>query len=118
MKLKTNLSIESQMQVYREQGFDEAQLDELLLCLKNDTDVSSIANIKYNPSLMRHMVRALQANIDISKCYVNSDLDIGMFIELLEEYARKGIIKDLTYGDVWALENYPYRKGFVHEIEK
>ena len=101
------------MQAYVDQGFNEAQLIEILLCLEDGIDVSLIANVRYDACLMKHMRRALKANIDISKCYVNGDLDISEFILLLNTYTHKGIIEELAYVDVWTLENYSYREDIV-----
>lgn len=101
------------MQAYVDQGFNEAQLIELLLCLEDSIDVSLIANVRYDAYLMKHMRRALKANIDINKCYVDGDLDIHEFILLLNACAHKGIIEELAYVDIWSLENYPYREDIV-----
>lgn len=108
-----NVSEETLRKSFEDQGFNDLQTDELLLCLTAGVDISLVANIKYDPSVMRYMRKVLQLNIDINKCYVNGDLDIHEFILLLNTCANKGLIKQLTYVDIWSLENYPYREDIV-----
>lgn len=113
MKLSNNVSETAIRKSFENQGFNDLQIDELLLCLTKGIDTSLVANIKYDPLLMRYMRKVLQSNIDINKCYVNDDLDIREFILLLNVCANKGLIEPLTYVDIWSLENYPYRKDIV-----
>ena len=113
MKLFNNVSETAIRKSFENQGFNELQTDELLLCLMNGIDVSLVANVKYDPSVMRFMRKVLQLNIDISKCHINGELDIHKFILLLNTCANKGLIEQLTYVDVWSLENYPYREDIV-----
>lgn len=109
MKLFNNVSETAIRKSFENQGFNDLQIDELLLCLTKGVDTSLVANLKYDPLVMRYMRKVLQLNIDINKCYVDGDLDIHEFILLLNACAHKGIIEELAYVDVWTLENYPYR---------
>lgn len=114
MKLMNNVSEETAIRKsFENQGFNDLQTDELLLCIKSDVDISLVANIKYDPLVIRYMRKVLQLNIDINKCYVNGDLGIHEFILLLNTCANEGLIEQLTYVDIWSLENYPYREDIV-----
>lgn len=118
MKLMNNVSEETLRKSFENQGFNDLQIDELLLCLTKGVDTSLVVNRKYDPLVMRYMRKVLQLNIDINKCCVNGDLDIHDFILLLNACAHKGLIEPLTHTDVWSLENYPYIKEKYSEAHK
>lgn len=78
MKLKNNLSIESQMQTYIRQGFYPAQLRQIRQGLEKDIDVSAYAHIQYN-ALFMELLRELTTfdnEFDINNYVSNGTLDV------------------------------------------
>lgn len=77
MKLKNNLTIESQIQEYRANGFYTDQLIEIRKGLEADIDVSKYANINYTSSVMR-LLRELitfDDEFDLNNYVSNGTLD-------------------------------------------
>lgn len=52
MKLMNNVSEETLRKSFENQGFNDLQIDELLLCLTKGVDTSLVANSKYDPLVM------------------------------------------------------------------
>lgn len=52
MKLKNNLTVESQMQKYIANGFCVGQLEQIQQGLEDNVDVSKFASFRYNPGVM------------------------------------------------------------------
>ena len=109
MKLSNNISETVIRKSFENQGFNKPQARELWLCVAHNIDIALIANIKYDPLLMRLMRRALQVNDDISSCYVDDELNVDALIELLQSYADQKLIGPLNYSHIWSVRNYPYR---------
>ena len=109
MKLSNNVSETAIRKSFENQGFNKPQARELWLCVAHDIDMTLIANIKYDPLLMRLMRRALQVNDDISSCYVDGELNVDTLVELLQSYADQKLIGPLNYSHIWSVRNYPYR---------
>ena len=118
MKLSNNVSDTVIRKSFEDQGFNKPQARELWLCITHDIDIALIANIKYNPLLMRLMRRALQVNDDISSCYVGDELDIDALIELLQSYADQKLTGPLNYSHIWNVRNYPYREDIIDETDE
>lgn len=78
MKLKNNLSIESQMQAYRSKGFMPVQLDQILLGLESGLDVSIYAFPQYPGVLMQLLydVMMFDEDFDINEFSANGTLKI------------------------------------------
>lgn len=78
MKLANNLTIESQMQVYRAQGFMPVQLDQILLGLESGLDVSIYALPQYPGVLMQLLceVMMFDEDFDINEFSANGTLKI------------------------------------------
>ena len=78
MKLKNNLSIESQMQVYRAQGFMPVQLDQILLGLESGLDISVYAHPQYPGVLMQllYEVMMFDEGFDINEFSTDGTLKI------------------------------------------
>ena len=78
MKLKNNLSIESQMQAYRAQGFMPVQLDQILLGLESGLDVSIYALPQYPGVLMQILYELMMFDddFDINEFSTNGTLKI------------------------------------------
>lgn len=78
MKLKNNLSIESQMQAYRSKGFMPVQLDQILLGLESGLDVSIYAFPQYPRVLMQllYEVMMFDEDFDINEFSTNGTLKI------------------------------------------
>lgn len=78
MKLANNLTIESQMQVYRAQGFMPVQRDQILLGLESGLDVSIYAIPQYPGVLMQllYEVMMFDEDFDINEFSANGTLKI------------------------------------------
>lgn len=78
MKLTNNLTIESQMQAHRAQGFTPVQLDQILLGLECNVDVSIYAFPQYPGVLMQlsYEVMMFDDDFDISKFSTNGKLSV------------------------------------------
>jgi hypothetical protein len=109
MKLSNTVSDTVIRKSFENQGFNKPQARELWLCVAHNIDIALIANIKYDPLLMRLMRRALQVNDDISSCYVGGELDVDALIELLQSYADQKLIGPLNYSHIRSVRTYPYR---------
>lgn len=109
MKLSNTVSDTAIRKSFENQGFNKPQARELWLCVAHNIDIALIANIKYDPLLMRLMRRALQVNDDISSCYVDGELDVDALIELLQSYADQKLIGPLNYSHIWSVRNHLYR---------
>lgn len=78
MKLANNLTIESQMQAYRSKGFMPVQLDQILLGLECNVDVSKYAFPQYPASLMKLLYELMlfDDDFDIDKFSADGTLKI------------------------------------------
>lgn len=78
MKLKNNLSIESQMQAYRSKGFMPVQLDQILLGLESGLDVSIYAFPQYPGVLIQLLYELMMFDddFDINEFSVDGTLKI------------------------------------------
>lgn len=78
MKLLNNLTIESQMQAYRAQGFMPVQLDQILLGLESGLDVSVYAHVQYPWSFMQllYELMTVDDDFDIDKFSTNGKLSV------------------------------------------
>lgn len=110
MKLSNNVSETAIRKSFENQGFNKDQARELWLSVANGVDIALIANIKYDPLLMRLMRKALRVNEDISSCYVGDELNIDALIELLQSYEDQKLTGPLNYSHIWSVRNYPYRE--------
>lgn len=110
MKLSNNVSEAAIRKSFENQGFNKQQARELWLSVANNVDIALIANIKYDPLLMRLMRQALQVNDDISSCYVEGELNVDTLIELLKYYEDQELTGPLNYSHIWSVRNYPYRE--------
>lgn len=110
MKLSNNISETAIRKSFENQGFNKDQARELWLSIANGVDITLIANIKYDPLLMRLMRKALRVNDDISSCYVKGELNVDLLIELLQSYADQKLTGPLNYSHIWSVRNYPYRE--------
>ena len=118
MKLSNTVSDTAIRKSFENQGFNKDQARELWLSVANDVDIALIANIKYDPLLMRLMRQTLQVNDDISSCYVDGELDVDALIELLQSYADQKLAGPLNYSHIWSVANFPYREDIVNETDK
>lgn len=78
MKLKNNLSIESQMQEYSSKGFYPGQLIQIRKGLEANVDVSVYAHIQYN-ALFMELLRELMMfddEFNINNYVSNGTLDV------------------------------------------
>lgn len=110
MKLSNNVSETAIRKSFENQGFNKQQARELWLSVANDVDIALIANVKYDPLLMRLMRKALRVNDDISSCYVDGELNVDTLIELLQSYEDQKLTGPLNYSHIWSVRNYPYRE--------
>ena len=78
MKLSNNLTIESQMQAYRAQGFMPVQLDQILLGLESSLDVSVYAHVQYPGLFMKLLYELMMVDdgFDIDKFSTNGKLSV------------------------------------------
>ena len=118
MKLSNNVSETAIRKSFENQGFNKPQARELWLCIANGVDATLVANIKYDPLLMRLMRQTLKVNDDISSCYVDGELDVDALVELRISYADKKLTAPLNYSHVWSVRNYPYREDIIDEIDE
>ena len=110
MKLSNNVSETAIRKSFENQGFNTQQSRELWLSVANGVDITLIANVKYDPLLMRLMRQALQVDDNISSCYVEGELNVDSLIELLQSYADQKLTGPLNYSHIWSVRNYPYRE--------
>lgn len=118
MKLSNNVSETAIRKSFENQGFNKDQARELWLSVANHVDITLIANLKYDPLLMRLMRKALRVNDDISACYVDDELNVDVLVELLQSYADQKLTGPLNYSHIWSVRNYPYREDVQDEIIK
>lgn len=118
MKLSNNVSETAIRKSFENQGFNKPQARELWLCVANNVDITQIANIKYNPLLMRYIRVALQVNDDLSECYIDDQFEPNLLLDLLESYNKQGLIGPLNYSHFYSVANYPYREDIIDEIDK
>jgi hypothetical protein len=112
MKLSNNLTIESQMQAYRAQGFMPVQLDQILLGLESGLDVSVYAHIQYPGIFMQLLYELMMVDddFDIDKFSTNGKLSVEVLLayhdSLLHRYriltrfsdaAREHILRRAPY---------------------
>ena len=81
MKLKNNLTIETQLDAYRQQGFSTIQLNEIAYGLRANLDPSMYANIKFSPSQISRIVNGLFEGLDVS-IYAKECYDVFQMYEI------------------------------------
>lgn len=116
MKLSNNLTIESQMQVYRAQGFMPVQLDQILLGLESGLDVSIYAFPQYPGVLMQllHELMMFDDDFDISKFSADGTLKIEYLLlhheDLSCRYRMLSRFSDVAREHI--LRNAPYYTSY------
>lgn len=93
MKLTNNLSIDTQMSVYIDQGFSAFQLREIRSGLEQGLDVSVYAKKTHGYQLMSLAIHLLKANINLDHCIENDRLDVN---RLLDTYFCRADQHDVT----------------------
>lgn len=118
MKLSNNVSETAIRKSFENQGFNKLQARELWLCVAHNVDITQIANIRYNPLLMRYIRVALQVNDDLSECYVDGQFEPNLLLDLLERYNKQGRVGSLNYSHFYSVANFPYREDIIDETNK
>lgn len=118
MKLSNNVSETAIRKSFENQGFNKPQARELWLCVAYNVDIIQIANVRYNPLLMRYIRVALQVNDDLSECYVDGQFEPNLLLDLLERYNKQGRVGPLNYSHFYSVANYPYREDIIDETSK
>ena len=72
MRLTNNLSIESLIEMYENQGFDYQQMTQIKRGLMNDLDISIYAHKDYSAYLMQMACSCLIAGLPITKLTTKS----------------------------------------------
>ena len=72
MRLTNNLSIESLIEMYENQGFDYQQMTQIKRGLMNDIDISIYAHKDYSAYLMQMACSCILAGIPINKLTTRS----------------------------------------------
>lgn len=118
MKLSNNVSETAIRKSFENQGFNKSQARELWLCVAHNVDITQIANVRYNPLLMRYIRVALQVNDDLSECYVDGQFEPNLLLDLLERHNKQGRVGPLNYSHFYSVANYPYREDIIDETDK
>ena len=74
MKMMNNLTLESQLDVFAQQGFSECQLREIKTGIDRDIDTGLYASIEFSPYQIETIIRCAGAGYDtteLSKEYYN-----------------------------------------------
>lgn len=101
MKLSNNVSETAIRKSFENQGFNKPQARELWLCVAHNVDTTQIANVRYNPLLMRYIRVALQ---------VNDKLDVDKLLAEYNRQIRLGKVKSLSFKELQMLRMEPYKK--------
>ena len=123
MKLKNNLTIESQMQAYRSKGFMPVQLDQILLGLESGLDVSIYAFPQYPGVLMQllYEVMMFDEDFDINEFSANGTLKIEYLLlhheDLSCRYRMLTRLSDATHEHILRRAPY-YTKEKYDEINE
>ena len=73
MKLKNNLTREAFEESYRNQGYNEEQIEALMWMLDNDLDFLSLMSPEINGEHMNMLIELAETNIDIQDDYFFDD---------------------------------------------
>ena len=118
MKLTNNLTIESQMQAYRAQGFMPVQLDQILLGLESGLDVSVYAHVQY-PGLFMQLLYELMMfddDFDIDKFSTNGKLSVEYLLvyhdSLSYRYRMLTRFSDVAREDILRRAPYYTKENF------
>lgn len=92
MKLKTNLSIKSQLQTYKDRQFTQMQIEQIRLGLESGLDVNKYAIIKFNGVVMIMIRELMELDADnVIDFSIDKFISGGaLSIEYLLEY-HKGL---------------------------
>ena len=77
MKLKNNLTREAFEESYRNQGYNEEQIEALMWMLDNDLDFLSLMSPEINGEHMDILNRFLENDADITQYFDNGVLDVA-----------------------------------------
>lgn len=108
MKLSNNLSIDTQMSVYSDQGFSTFQLREIRSGLEQSLDVSSYAKKAHSERLMQLALRLLNAHVNIDYCLENDRLNVNLLLERYRQLLTQQKIKRLSHNEIMLILQYPY----------
>ena len=79
MKLTNNLAIDTQLEIYRQNGFSYAQTREIKCGLTLGFDPSLFANVDFTPHQVKMIIECLVKNLDITHlandCYDWTQVD-------------------------------------------
>ena len=112
MKLTNNLSINSRMQKYMNQGFTPMQLEQIQIGLESGVDVSKYAFVKYDVVLMIviYELMMFDDDFDINDFSMNKKLSIDYLLtyhySLTQRYRMLMPVSDLVAERI--LRNGPY----------
>lgn len=116
MKLSNNLSIESRMRAYVNQGFTPRQLEQIQMGLECGIDVSKYAFVKYDIVLMIviYELMMFDDDFDISNFSINKKLSIDYLLtyheSLTQRYRILRPVSDLVAERI--LRNGPYYTSY------
>ena len=102
MKLANNLSINSRMQKYMNQGFTPMQLEQIQIGLESGVDVSKYAFVKYDVALMIviYELMMFDDDFDINDFSMNKKLSIDYLLtyhySLTQRYRMLMPVSDLV----------------------